>query len=132
MAAEEVGRIRNVGIVGQGGVGKTFLADALVFADNRGMIDGVWRGDDGPTSFEHAGVHLIEVERRRPVEAERRDHPHLVRCHAIALEDFALGGFVGAVGCCGRRAGWRTISPGSTRTCPGWPRWTDAGTSRPT
>jgi hypothetical protein len=24
------------------------------------------------------------------------------------------------------------ISPGSTRTCPGWPRWTDAATSRPT
>jgi elongation factor G len=50
MAAEEVGRIRNIGIVGQGGVGKTFLADALVLA--AGATTRLGRVDDGSSLFD--------------------------------------------------------------------------------
>src|SRR6185436_17211444 len=50
MAAEEVGRIRNIGIVGQGGVGKTFLADALIFA--AGGTNRLGRVDDGSSLFD--------------------------------------------------------------------------------
>ncbi len=50
MAAEEIGRIRNVGIVGQGGVGKTLLADALVLA--AGATNRLGRVDDGSSLFD--------------------------------------------------------------------------------
>ena len=32
MAIDDVGKIRNVAMLGQGGIGKTSLADALLFA----------------------------------------------------------------------------------------------------
>src|SRR6185369_7234982 len=50
MAAEEVGRIRNIGIVGQGGVGKTYLADALVLA--AGATNRLGKVDDGSSLFD--------------------------------------------------------------------------------
>jgi elongation factor G len=50
MAAEEVQRIRNVGIVGQGGAGKTLLADALIFAG--GGATRLGRPDDGSSLFD--------------------------------------------------------------------------------
>jgi elongation factor G len=50
MAAEEVGRIRNIGIVGQGGVGKTLLADALVLA--AGATNRLGKVDDGSSLFD--------------------------------------------------------------------------------
>ncbi len=50
MAAEEVARIRNIGIVGHGGVGKTLLADALVLA--AGGATRLGRTDDGTSLFD--------------------------------------------------------------------------------
>jgi elongation factor G len=45
MAVEEIGRLRNVAIVGQGGTGKTQLADALLFS--AGATTRLGRPDDG-------------------------------------------------------------------------------------
>ncbi len=56
MAAEEVERIRNIGIVGQGGVGKTMLADALVFAG--GAATRLGRSDDGSSLFDYEPEEL--------------------------------------------------------------------------
>jgi len=50
MASEEMERVRNVGIVGQGGVGKTMLADALVFA--AGAATRLGRTDEGTSLFD--------------------------------------------------------------------------------
>jgi len=50
MAAEEVERIRNVGIVGHGGVGKTLLADALLLA--AGATNRLGRTDDDSSLFD--------------------------------------------------------------------------------
>ena len=48
--ADDVKLIRSVGVVGQGGVGKTSLADALVFA--AGAVTRFGRVDDGTSSFD--------------------------------------------------------------------------------
>jgi len=45
MAVEEIGRLRNVAIVGQGGTGKTQLADAILFT--AGATTRLGRPDDG-------------------------------------------------------------------------------------
>ena len=50
MAAEEVARIRNIAIVGHGGTGKTYLADALVFA--AGATNRLGKVDDGSSLFD--------------------------------------------------------------------------------
>ncbi len=50
MAAEEVERIRNIGIVGHGGVGKTLLADALLLA--AGATNRLGRTDDDSSLFD--------------------------------------------------------------------------------
>src|SRR5437762_8083320 len=44
----EVGKIRNVGVVGHGGVGKTSLVEALLFAT--GAVTRLGRVDDGSTT----------------------------------------------------------------------------------
>jgi elongation factor G len=62
MAAEEVERIRNVGILGQGGVGKTCLADAIVLA--AGATTRLGRVDDGSSLFD---VEPEEVRRKSTV-----------------------------------------------------------------
>ncbi len=48
--AEDVKLVRTVGIVGQGGVGKTSLADALLFA--AGAVNRLGRVDDGSSNFD--------------------------------------------------------------------------------
>ena len=50
MSAEEVARLRNVAIVGQGGTGKTSVADALLFA--AGAATRIGRVDDGSSAFD--------------------------------------------------------------------------------
>src|SRR4029453_11406846 len=57
MSAEEVARLRNVAIVGQGGTGKTSVADALLFA--AGAATRIGRVDDGSSAFD------IEAEEQR-------------------------------------------------------------------
>ena len=50
MPTEDVSKIRNVAILGQGGVGKTSLADALLFA--AGKVNRLGRVDDGSSFFD--------------------------------------------------------------------------------
>jgi elongation factor G len=50
MPIEDVSKIRNVAILGQGGVGKTSLADALLFA--AGKVNRLGRADDGSSLFD--------------------------------------------------------------------------------
>ena len=62
MAAEEVARIRNIGVVGQGGVGKTLLADALILAG--GGATRLGRTDDGSSLFD---IEPEEVRRKTSI-----------------------------------------------------------------
>lgn len=48
--AEDVRSIRSIGVVGQGGVGKTSLADALLFA--AGAVSRLGRVDEGTSNFD--------------------------------------------------------------------------------
>src|SRR5947208_1119195 len=64
MSAEDVARLRNVAIVGQGGAGKTTLADALLFA--AGAIGRLGRVDDGSSAFD---VEPEEVRRKSSITA---------------------------------------------------------------
>jgi elongation factor G len=57
--ADDVKLVRSVGVVGQGGVGKTSLADALVFA--AGAATRLGRVDDGSSSFD---VEPEEIRRK--------------------------------------------------------------------
>jgi elongation factor G len=50
MPADEVGKIRNVAVVGQGGAGKTTTADALLFA--AGAVSRLGSVDDGSSVFD--------------------------------------------------------------------------------
>src|SRR6185312_6343187 len=50
MSSEDVTRLRNVAIVGQGGAGKTTVADALLFA--AGATTRLGRVDDGSSAFD--------------------------------------------------------------------------------
>jgi elongation factor G len=50
MAVEEIGRLRTIAIVGQGGTGKTQLADAMLFTG--GAIPRLGRPDDGSAAMD--------------------------------------------------------------------------------
>jgi elongation factor G len=50
MSPEEVAKLRNVAIVGQGGTGKTSVADAMLFA--AGAATRIGRVDDGSSAFD--------------------------------------------------------------------------------
>src|SRR5438105_6294751 len=64
MSAEDVARLRNVAIVGQGGAGKTTLADALLFA--AGATGRLGRVDDGSSAFD---VEPEEMRRKSSITA---------------------------------------------------------------
>jgi elongation factor G len=51
MPVDDVSKVRNIAILGQGGVGKTTLADALLFA--AGGVPRFGRVDDGTSHFDH-------------------------------------------------------------------------------
>jgi len=57
MAVEEIGRLRSIAIVGQGGAGKTQLAEAMLFT--AGVITRLGRPDDGTATmdFEPEELH---------------------------------------------------------------------------
>src|SRR5437667_12120799 len=50
MPADEVAKVQNVAVVGQGGAGKTTVADALLFAG--GAVTRLGRVDDGTSAFD--------------------------------------------------------------------------------
>ncbi|MEB2283938.1 MAG: elongation factor G [Polyangiaceae bacterium UTPRO1] len=80
MAAEEVARIRNIAIVGQGGVGKTLLADALVLA--AGSATRLGRSDDGTSLFD---IEPEEVRRKTSITTAIHHVPW--RKHEITILD---------------------------------------------
>src|SRR5882724_662551 len=80
MAAEDLGRIRNVGLVGQGGVGKTFLADALILA--AGATTRLGRVDDGSSLFD---FEPEEVRRRTTISSAL--HHCAWKKHEITVAD---------------------------------------------
>jgi len=57
MAVEEIGRLRTIALIGQGGTGKTQLADAMLFT--AGAVTRLGRPDDGSASmdFEPEELH---------------------------------------------------------------------------
>src|SRR5438128_9936347 len=64
MPAEEVTRLRNVAVVGQGGAGKTTVADALLCA--AGASSRLGRVDDGSSAFD---IEPEEVRRKSSITA---------------------------------------------------------------
>src|SRR5689334_3772282 len=80
MAAEEVARIRNIAIVGHGGTGKTYLADALVFA--AGATNRLGKVDDGSSLFD---FEPEEVRRKTTIASSF--HHCAWKKHEITLAD---------------------------------------------
>ena len=80
MAAEDVAKLRNVAIVGQGGAGKTTVADALLFA--AGASTRLGRVDDGSSAFD---TEPEEVRRKSSITASL--HHAQWRKHDLNLID---------------------------------------------
>src|SRR5438128_9190584 len=80
MPAEEVARVRNVAIVGQGGAGKTMVADGLLFA--AGATNRLGRVDDGSSAFD---IEPEEVRRKSSITAAL--HHAAWRKHELNLID---------------------------------------------
>jgi elongation factor G len=80
MPSEEVARLRNVAIVGQGGAGKTTVADALLFA--AGATTRLGRVDDGSSAFD---IEPEEVRRKTSITASLNHAPW--RKHELNLID---------------------------------------------
>jgi elongation factor G len=80
MPADEVAKVRNVAIVGQGGIGKTTVADALLFA--AGAVTRIGRVDDGSSAFD---TEPEEVRRKSTITAAL--HHAGWRKHEINLID---------------------------------------------
>ena len=80
MPAEEVEKLRNVAIVGQGGAGKTTVADALLFAAGASTRHG--RLDDGSSAF---AVEPEEIRRKSSITSAL--HHAAWRKHELNLID---------------------------------------------
>ena len=80
MATEEVAKLRNVAIIGQGGTGKTTVADALLFA--AGATTRLGRVDDGSSAFD---IEPEEQRRKSTITAALHHAPW--RKHEINLID---------------------------------------------
>src|SRR5213593_4095798 len=80
MSAEDVARLRNVAVVGQGGAGKTTVADALLFA--AGASSRLGRVDDGYSAFD---IEPEEVRRKSSITAGL--HHAAWRKHELNLID---------------------------------------------
>jgi elongation factor G len=80
MPADDVGAIRNLGIIGQGGVGKTALGEVMLF--DGGATTRIGRLDDGTSAF---GPEPEEV--RRQLTLTTSFHRLTWRKHEITLLD---------------------------------------------
>src|SRR5213076_2697531 len=80
MPAEEVTRLRNIAVVGQGGAGKTTVADALLFA--AGAVTRLGRVDDGTSAFD-----TEPEEQRRKTTITAALHHVAWRKHEVNLID---------------------------------------------
>src|SRR5213594_4318075 len=80
MPAEEVTRLRNLAVVGQGGAGKTTVADALLFA--AGASSRLGRVDDGSSAFD---VEPEEIRRKSSITSAL--HHAAWRKHDLNLID---------------------------------------------
>jgi elongation factor G len=80
MAAEDVTQLRNIGIVGQGGGGKTSLAEALLFS--AGATTRLGRTGDGSSTFD-----FEPEEVRRQLSLNTAFHDLAWRKHQITLVD---------------------------------------------
>jgi len=78
--ADDVKVVRSVGVVGQGGVGKTSLADALLFG--AGVVNRLGRVDDGTSNFD---VEPEEVRRKLTLSTSFYSLPW--KKHDITLAD---------------------------------------------
>jgi len=78
--AIEVGQIRNIGIVGQGGAGKTSLADAILFT--AGVTTRLGSVDDGTSSFD-----FEPEETRRKLSLTTAFHHAPWKKHELTLID---------------------------------------------
>jgi elongation factor G len=80
MAAEDVTQLRNIGIVGQGGGGKTSLAEALLF--NAGATTRLGRVGDGTSTFD-----FEPEEVRRQLSLSTAFHNLTWKKHHVTLVD---------------------------------------------
>jgi len=80
MPSEEVTKLRNVAIVGQGGAGKTTVADALLFA--AGASTRLGRVDDGTSAFD---IEPEEVRRKTSITGALHHAPW--RKHELNILD---------------------------------------------
>jgi elongation factor G len=78
--AEDVNLVRSIGVVGQGGVGKTSLADALVFG--AGAATRLGRVDDGSSSFDFEPEEI-----RRKITLTTAGHHLIWKKHDITILD---------------------------------------------
>lgn len=78
--ADDVSLVRTIGIIGQGGVGKTSVADALLFA--AGVVNRLGRVDDGTSNFD-----FEPEEMRRKISLSTAVFHFMWKKHSIHLLD---------------------------------------------